>query len=109
MRDRVLVRVFLAVSTLACGVRAQSASPPAQGEESAAPRRGVGQANLIEMDALAGTFIGLRFKLLPYSGKSFNLALEVLDGASWLAEGGFLGLSATYGVGARIELYASQY
>jgi hypothetical protein len=107
MNGQLVASLVTAAFFAACSASAQTTDEP---DGQLAPPREVGQENLFELNLLVGTFDGLRLKVLPYSGQTFNLALEVLDGASTLTQGSLLfGLSHTYGIGTRVELYGSRY
>ena len=67
-----------------------------------------GQSSIVELNALAGTFVGFRLKGIVHPARSWNLALELLDGARIVSPDGTV-LRGEHGGGIRVELMASSY
>jgi len=95
-----------ALAMEATGARAEGASAPdmEHSDETHIP----GQKSIVELNALAGTFIGLRLKGIVHRASSWNLALEGLEAARILNADGSVARTERGG-GARAELWVSSY
>jgi len=92
----------------ATGALAQSASAAtdAKGAEPSERVYVPGERSFVELNALAGTFVGLRLKGIIHPTRTFSLALEGLEGARLNnVDGSFL--RAERALGARAEFCAS--
>src|SRR5450432_3408300 len=101
------VLCFGALSMAAAGARADGGSAPPDTEHSE-QTHAPGQSSFVELNALAGTFIGLRLKGIVHPARSWNLALEGLEGAGLVNADGSVARTERGG-GARAELWVSSY
>jgi hypothetical protein len=99
----------LVIALLAGGVRAAEADAPTErGNLARAPAHQPGQLGVMELNALAGAFVGFRLKGIVHPARALALALEGLWGGRIVTADGDL-LRAERGGGVRAELPISSF